>query len=325
MTESKINQFANDMKKLAKKCCIYSKKFNGYGNNPAPYKENGSCCNKCNHDYVIPSNLSENEVRKELRKFRKQYKVFPYNVNERLTLEIGERIIKGIQEVGYFIVTSMKTDTLIEGKTVPICTMSKLEVVECMEKYLSSIGKTLDSWIKETGYQLYWNRMLFIVAEAERLQISSIDDDMGWVEPLIESDTDSIERLAESATVSDEESLIKIKQLEKKIKVEKEIFDFQLHLTLFSMIAREIFFKIEEIDKETDCKQETYSVEWIMLSEFAYIIYLFDKEIKVEFADFLDIFLNLWSMKLDRNKGVYGMDVAIDDKHKVTFHIRRRP
>ena len=37
-----------------KVCCICGKKIKGYGNNPAPIKEKGSCCDECNLNTVIP-------------------------------------------------------------------------------------------------------------------------------------------------------------------------------------------------------------------------------------------------------------------------------
>lgn len=199
MTEGNINPSANDKKKLANKCCICGKEFEGYGNNPAPYKEDGCCCNECNRDYVMPSrsylsilyarNLSEKKVKDEMRKFREQYRVFPYNCNDKLILEIGKRIINGIQNKGFSMVSSMETDTLIEGRTVPICTMTKSEVIECMEKYLSSTGKTLDCWIIEGGYKLYWHKLAFLVANKGEIP----DINSKWVEPLIDFDTDSTE------------------------------------------------------------------------------------------------------------------------------------
>ena len=29
----------------------------GYGNNPAPLRDEGSCCDECNMEYVIPARL----------------------------------------------------------------------------------------------------------------------------------------------------------------------------------------------------------------------------------------------------------------------------
>ena len=40
-------------------CCICGREYEGYGNNPDPYKKSGRCCNKCNRDYVIPSRMIE--------------------------------------------------------------------------------------------------------------------------------------------------------------------------------------------------------------------------------------------------------------------------
>ena len=40
-------------------CCICGEKFEGYGNNPAPYKESGKCCDACNRKFVIPARLMQ--------------------------------------------------------------------------------------------------------------------------------------------------------------------------------------------------------------------------------------------------------------------------
>ena len=47
-----------------KKCCICGKEFEGYGNNPGPYKYEGECCDDCNMQYVIPMRLSLMQDRK---------------------------------------------------------------------------------------------------------------------------------------------------------------------------------------------------------------------------------------------------------------------
>jgi hypothetical protein len=39
------------------KCCLCNKKVNGIGNNPAPLKKSGLCCEKCNIEKVIPKRL----------------------------------------------------------------------------------------------------------------------------------------------------------------------------------------------------------------------------------------------------------------------------
>jgi len=39
---------------ISKTCCFCKKKFMGYGNNPAPLKDEGVCCDDCNKQYVIP-------------------------------------------------------------------------------------------------------------------------------------------------------------------------------------------------------------------------------------------------------------------------------
>lgn len=40
-------------------CCICGDDFEGYGNNPVPYKESGKCCDACNRKFVIPARISQ--------------------------------------------------------------------------------------------------------------------------------------------------------------------------------------------------------------------------------------------------------------------------
>lgn len=40
-------------------CCICGEEIDGHGNNPAPYKENGKCCDACNTKFVIPARVAE--------------------------------------------------------------------------------------------------------------------------------------------------------------------------------------------------------------------------------------------------------------------------
>lgn len=40
------------------KCCICGKPVEGHGNNPAPVKASGRCCNSCNITKVIPARLN---------------------------------------------------------------------------------------------------------------------------------------------------------------------------------------------------------------------------------------------------------------------------
>lgn len=42
---------------MKKTCCLCGKEFEGYGNNPAPLKESGECCDRCNAEKVIPVRL----------------------------------------------------------------------------------------------------------------------------------------------------------------------------------------------------------------------------------------------------------------------------
>ena len=43
------------MKKFT--CCICGKEAEGYGNNPAPVKHSGQCCDTCNRDVVMPKRI----------------------------------------------------------------------------------------------------------------------------------------------------------------------------------------------------------------------------------------------------------------------------
>lgn len=45
--------------KNEKKCCICGLPLDGHGNNPAPVKSEGQCCDMCNAVYVIPARLRE--------------------------------------------------------------------------------------------------------------------------------------------------------------------------------------------------------------------------------------------------------------------------
>lgn len=47
----------NSTRYRKQKCCICGKPFIGYGNNPAPIKHKGRCCDACNGQMVIPSRL----------------------------------------------------------------------------------------------------------------------------------------------------------------------------------------------------------------------------------------------------------------------------
>ena len=40
---------------MKNKCCLCGGEFEGYGNDPAPLKESGECCDRCNAEKVIPA------------------------------------------------------------------------------------------------------------------------------------------------------------------------------------------------------------------------------------------------------------------------------
>lgn len=45
-------------------CCICGKEFEGYGNNPAPVKNDGQCCDDCNMNVVIPARFRSYEAQR---------------------------------------------------------------------------------------------------------------------------------------------------------------------------------------------------------------------------------------------------------------------
>ena len=40
---------------MKKTCCLCGEEFEGYGNDPAPLKESGECCDRCNAEKVLPT------------------------------------------------------------------------------------------------------------------------------------------------------------------------------------------------------------------------------------------------------------------------------
>ena len=46
-------------------CCICGKNFEGWGNNPAPVKDEGVCCDDCNATRVIPARIAQLSRRNE--------------------------------------------------------------------------------------------------------------------------------------------------------------------------------------------------------------------------------------------------------------------
>ena len=53
------------------KCCICGKMYTGYGNNAEPFMR-GRCCDLCNFLYVIPSRVSNVEVKEIKDETRKR-------------------------------------------------------------------------------------------------------------------------------------------------------------------------------------------------------------------------------------------------------------
>ena len=42
---------------VRKTCCICDREFIGFGNDPYPVKDKGTCCDQCNSEVVIPKRL----------------------------------------------------------------------------------------------------------------------------------------------------------------------------------------------------------------------------------------------------------------------------
>jgi hypothetical protein len=61
------------LRRFDMKCCFCGTIIEGYGNNPAPLKERGKCCDTCNETLVIPIRMraSLDEVDKVLIEYFK--------------------------------------------------------------------------------------------------------------------------------------------------------------------------------------------------------------------------------------------------------------
>jgi hypothetical protein len=49
-------------------CCICGETHIGYGNNPEPVAKEGSCCDRCNAEKVIPARLAALEAKTARRR-----------------------------------------------------------------------------------------------------------------------------------------------------------------------------------------------------------------------------------------------------------------
>lgn len=97
----------------------------------------------------------------------------------------------------------------------------------------------------------------------------------------------------------------------------------QLFLAFCEMIASELYKKFSVNDWDDE---ESHPIEWFTFTEFANELFQAGETVMKSFADKLDeSLLYVVSLKLDREKGIYGMDFKEDDKHTITFHIRRLP
>lgn len=54
------------MSKDKKVCVLCGGSFEGHGNNPAPLKDNGECCDECNKRKVIPARVEALKKKKGL-------------------------------------------------------------------------------------------------------------------------------------------------------------------------------------------------------------------------------------------------------------------
>ena len=46
--------------KNKRECVICGREFSGYGNNPWPVMQTGTCCDECNFDVVLPARMAGN-------------------------------------------------------------------------------------------------------------------------------------------------------------------------------------------------------------------------------------------------------------------------
>ena len=57
-TKVKIARVTNeDMVMQSFTCCLCGQEVAGYGNNPAPLSDHGSCCDDCNFTKVVPTRI----------------------------------------------------------------------------------------------------------------------------------------------------------------------------------------------------------------------------------------------------------------------------
>lgn len=235
---------------------------------------------------------------------------YPYNSNEKLVCEIGEQIINDISKSGFSITNSWETDSIIEGEYVPIESLTREQVIECMQSYLTTIDKTLDGWLQETHYELYWHERISCVETSEFLIEKGLSVDFPGVEPLLGNGANDNESRAESST---EET-------------ETQDEEVQFVLAFMDMLANEIYQKASCFYESSENEDETFASEWFSFSEFAHVLYLDEEEEKEAFANLLDERLGLiCSLELDREKGFLGMEIKEEDKNKIIFHVRRLP
>ena len=57
MEQQKQRSKENTAKYKPYKCCLCNRQKYGFGNNPAPVKEEGRCCDECNSKKVIPARM----------------------------------------------------------------------------------------------------------------------------------------------------------------------------------------------------------------------------------------------------------------------------
>ena len=67
---------AKQVKKDARRCCLCGAEFEGRGNNPAPLKDGGECCDRCNAEKVLPARVKLAKAEE-----RRAYAVAYYKAN----------------------------------------------------------------------------------------------------------------------------------------------------------------------------------------------------------------------------------------------------
>ena len=108
-----------EAKNKDKICVICRKKYEGYGNNPVPYKREGKCCDKCNLEHVIPARIVSLEKEREKMENDREF----YTALLTLIDSVGERPVSinyehkkiDFEDTSYFLYNEKEQFNFIHG------------------------------------------------------------------------------------------------------------------------------------------------------------------------------------------------------------------